>query len=214
MQETNSRKLLRHRAQHYQHTAKLQNDCKSYRVKKKATPRHTSPIIKHSRTTRTTTVTLDSFRSVLFFPSLSLSLSFTLFFLFYSDLKYQRNSLWPQHGRWQQLSRDTNYKLQRRGRTCTSVFSFFSRSSTQLRWWNWRWWPRKNSFFSRTPVYRILVNGPCKVYERSGIRGDATKNFFEDVPPLRPLPLEAIEWRRRSSKNLPSFSSCVNSWPA
>ena len=163
------------------------------------------------------------------------SLPFHFFFPF-SGFKIpdRRNSLWPQHGRWQQLSRDTNYK--RAGEAAVElalVRSFFQRATPRnsrrdesasvcrgkkkkkrekdKKITKKKKKKKEKPRFSPGCRYIGLLNGPCKVYERSGSR--STKNFFEDA---RLLSLffffvVVVVPRRSGGKNLLSFSSRVNS---
>lgn len=111
----------------------------------------------------------------LFFPHFHVvSFPFPFFLLFFFRFKIpdQRNSLWPQHGRWQQLSRDTNYKRLVEPWSNSYSYILFHVALRNSRWNDW-WCTLAN-----TPWCIGLLNGPYKVYEHSNSRGIRHEKFL------------------------------------
>lgn len=177
-------------------------------------------MIKRSNLIRKTTIdSFDLFRSILSFSLLPFLFPFHSFSLSLSHVRSEipdeRNSLWPQHGCRQQLSRDTNYKRMVHSRSNTRFFFHVA--------------PRNNygvglakSHASLLPFLLRrcigLLNGPYKVYERSTEkflwRRAAPASFpsssSSSSPFTPPFPREALQ------KSAIVFDSrpLVNSWPA
>lgn len=173
-------------------------------------------MIKRSNLIRKTTIdSFDLFRSISFFPFFFYSLSILFLSRVRSEIPDERNSLWPQHGCRQQLSRDTNYKRMVHSRSNTRFFFHVA--------------PRNNygvglakSHASLLPFLLRrcigLLNGPYKVYERSTEKflwrraapasfPSSSSSFSPFTPPF---PREALQ------KSAIVFDSrpLVNSWPA